>query len=115
MLNISNMQILVFNDRFIETAQHLAVRTGIQICNGDWKPEPHKGFIIYGAEEQLHILMDVQDKLDLKYIIMNAIAPNNSLPEYLTFARNKNNTLICQNIGWCDDYQKLGISVENYS
>jgi hypothetical protein len=106
------MQILVFNERFIETAQHLAVRTGIQICNEDWKPEPHKGYILYGAEEQLKLLMEVQDKLDLKYIIMNGISPNNAFPEYLTFARDNKNTLICQNISWCAEYQKLEVSVE---
>ena len=104
------MQILVFNPRFLEPAHHLAVRTGLEICKGDWKPEPHKGYILFGAEEQLKLLMEVQDKLDLVYIVMNGISPDNTFPEYLDFARK--NKLICQNIAWCAKYQELGVFAE---
>ena len=104
------MQILVFNERFIETANHLCVRTGIELCKGEWKPQPHKGYIIFAAEDVIGILSQAQEKLNLTYVVMNNIEPDNAPPEYLEFVRK--NKLICQNISFVNKYQKLGIDAE---
>ena len=103
------MQILVFNPKFIETAHHLGVRTGLPVNEGEWKPEPHKAYILFGAQEQMGLLMELQDKLDLIYIIMNDIPPDHMLEQYRDFA--KKNFLICPNITWpakLKDYQIAG-------
>ncbi len=92
------MQILVFHPKFIETAHHLAVRTGLSVNEGDWEPEPHKAYIIFGAQEQVDLLTEVQERLDLMYIIMNDIPPEQMMPKYRDFA--KKNFLICGNITW---------------
>jgi hypothetical protein len=104
------MKILTFHNDFIETAHHLSVRTGLEVVTGEWKPQPHKGYIVFGAENKMDLLLDAQDKLDLVYIIMNSIEPDHFIPLYKELA--KKNFLICQNISWLKDLKEMGIAAE---
>ena len=67
------MEILIFDAKWIETAKAFEIRTGLEICKGEWKPEQGKQYIIYGAEKQPEALLAVQESLGCKYVIMNSL------------------------------------------
>jgi len=67
-------EILVFNSAYVETAHTLAIRTGLSIHKGDWKPERGGAYIVYGADKQVDALMKVKKELGCIFIIMNFLS-----------------------------------------
>ena len=64
------MKILIFDAKWIEPAELLRIRTGLEIEKDDWKPEPKKAYIIFGGREVVDILIHAQREFDLFYIFM---------------------------------------------
>ena len=64
------MKILIFDPRWIEPAEVLKMRTGIEIEKGDWKPEKKKAYIIFGGEHVINILKHAAAEFELYYIFM---------------------------------------------
>ena len=68
------MQILVFNQKYVETAHTLEIRTGLKIQKGEWKPERGGAYIIYGAEKEVDNLLQIKKDLGCIFIIMNFLS-----------------------------------------
>ena len=73
-LNIE-MYILVFDGKYVETAHAVEIRTGLSILKNNWEPEKNAVYIVYGAHKQTDILLQVQEKLNTTYVIMNDVSP----------------------------------------
>lgn len=76
------MQIIVFDGEFIEQAHTLSKRTGIELHQGNWKPEEGKAYIIFGAHIQSYALIHSINEFKLTYIIVNSLDPKHLPDEY---------------------------------
>ena len=103
------MSILVFDDRYTETAHALELRTGLKIVRGAWKPEAEGIYIVYGGEKQLEVLLKVREAIKVKYIIMNSLQSGEwegTLYEKLL----RVSLVLEQDIGEVDKMNKMGIN-----
>lgn len=104
------MKIVVFNSQYLESAYHLSIRTGIDVHRGDWKPVENGGYIIFGAEYVMDVLIKARTEYKLTYIIMNSIHPDRIPEQYTELI--KDSTLICQNINWPKLFNDKGFEAE---
>ena len=67
------IEILIFDPKYIETANCLYDRTKLPISKGDWKPEPKSVYIVYGAQKQTELLIKAKQAFNLTYLIVNGL------------------------------------------
>ena len=79
------MEILCFDERYIETAHCFALRTGYEILKGEFQPKAFHGYCIFGANKQVKVLNEIQKAAHCSYVIINDLKFDNTKginPEY---------------------------------